>query len=430
MTRVFIRTYGCSVNRSDTEVMVGLLSEQGYEMVGREQDAEVIVINTCAVKQPTEKNFYRYLKSIRCLHKPLVIAGCIAQSMPEQLQGYSVIGTDNIADIAQVIEETMHHNPVTHIGREKSARLNLPHIRKNPVVEIIPICHGCLGNCSYCIVRHARGEFYSYPEKEILKQARFAVSQGAREIWLTAQDTGCYGKDTGTFLPALLRKVAALPGDFMVRVGMMNPEHMQDMAEDIIDCFMNDKMFRFLHIPVQSGSDKILKKMCRKYTASQYSQIVSDIRKSVPEITIASDMICGYPGETGRDFEESMDLIRTTRPDVLNISRFGPRPNTKAGKLKQLKGGTVKERSRKMTILFEEQALNGNREWIGWKGSAIVDERGKMNTWVARNRSYKPIILSDEYNLGDIVEVEVRDATCFDLRARPCPSSQGYPSSS
>jgi len=416
MTKVFFKTFGCTLNFSDTEMMQGLLVDLGFEIVEEPEESEVIVINTCAVKKPTENKFFKYLNEINQLNRPIVITGCIAQAMPEKLKGYSLVGPDNINSIVEVIEETMHNNPQKLLEREQKPRLNQPKIRKNKIIEIIPICKGCLGDCSYCIVKNTRGEFFSYDKSEIIKQAEMGVLKGAKEIWITAQDTGCYGKDIGSSLPELLNELTMINGDFFIRVGMMNPNHVKVMLDELIDVYKNPKIFKFLHIPVQSGNDKILKKMKRKYTVSDFWEIIKRFRQEIPEITISTDIICGYPGEKKEQFQDSVDLINEIKPDVLNISRFWSRPKTKASSLFPLSGEETKNRSRRITSVFDWTAFENNKRWRNWEGAIIIDEKWKNDTWVGRNSSYKPVIVEGDYSLGQKINVRIEHVTTHDLR--------------
>jgi len=376
MTKVFFKTFGCTLNFSDTEIMQGILVDVGFEIVRDIGDSEVVVINTCAVKKPTELKFFRYLKEVQALRKPIVITGCIAQSMPEKLKGFSLLGPDNLGQIVQIIEETMHDNPMTMLARGKNPRLNLPHVRRNKTVEIIPICSGCMGECSYCVVKHARGGFYSYDQVQIVKQAKSAIRDGVKEIWLTAQDTGCYGKDIGSHLSTLLHEIVNLPGDFKIRVGMMNPNHVLNMLNDLIEVYKSDKIYKFLHIPVQSGNNDVLKKMKRQYSADDFTQTVNKFRKEFQRITIATDIICGFPGESEKQFNDTMDLVNETRPDIINISRYWPRPHTSSEKLRQVPGSDIKRRSGRLTTAFKWITFENNKTWRKWEGEILIDEKG------------------------------------------------------
>jgi MiaB-like tRNA modifying enzyme len=421
MAGIFIKTYGCALNQSDSELMAGLLKQAKFEIVKNIEDAFVVIINTCTVKKPSETKFFNYLEKIKekYPYKKIIITGCIPQTDPKKLKGYPLLGTSQLTNIVQIVEETIHDNIIAMLTKETFQRLNLPKIRKNPVIEIIPICEGCLGDpCSYCRVKAARGYLNSYLKEDVIKQAKDAVKEGIPEIWLTAQDTGCYGKDFESSLPELLNELIKLPGNFKIRLGMLNPNHAAEFLDELIEIYKSDKMFKFLHIPVQSGNNDILKAMKRKYTAEQFKEIIERFKKAVPEITIATDIICGFPGETEKQFYDSLELIKQIKPAVLNISRFWPRPKTKAAEMEnQIHGSETKRRSTLMTDIFTNISRMQNERWLGWQGEVLIDENGKDETWIGRNFAYKPVVLKGNYKLGDIINIKVNKITPHDLRA-------------
>jgi MiaB-like tRNA modifying enzyme len=419
MAKIFIKTYGCSLNQSDSEAMAGLLKKADFEIANNSKDADLIIINTCTVKMPAERKFFRYLEEIKGLEKPVIIAGCIPQTDPEKLEGYSLIGTSQITNIVDIVENTLNDAQIISLTRENNQRLNLPKIRKNPIVEIVPICEGCLGEpCAYCKVKAARGDLRSYPQEEIIRQISHAVNQGIKEVWLTAQDTGAYGKDIGENLPKLLKEIIKIPGDFRIRLGMANPNHILEFLDQIIEVYSSDKMFKFLHVPVQSGNNEILKSMKRKYTVEQFKEIIERFKRAIPEITIATDIICGFPGETEGQFDDSLSLIKEIKPDVLNISRFWPRPKTEAAEMEnQLHGSETKRRSQVLTSIFRNISRMQNERWYGWQGDVLIDEIGKDNTWIGRNFAYKPVVLEGKHRLGEKAKVSIRKTAVFDLRA-------------
>ncbi|MFW6014765.1 MAG: tRNA (N(6)-L-threonylcarbamoyladenosine(37)-C(2))-methylthiotransferase [Candidatus Nanoarchaeia archaeon] len=417
MDKIYITTYGCSMNAADSESIAGILKNTGFQLVSTEDEADLIIVNTCIVKEPSQENALSYIRKLQEKGKKVVVAGCMAQALPEKVSGYSLVGIDQIENIVEVVEETLNDNTVVLIARDKNKRMNLPRIRRNQVVEIIPIAQGCLGNCSYCIVKKARGELLSYEPEAIAERAQKAIREGAKELWITAQDTGCYGKDIDSSLPVLLKKIIALSGDFKVRVGMMNPNFAVEFVDELVDIFRSEKVFKFLHIPLQSGSDEVLGRMNRYYSVEDYKKIVKTLRQTHPHITIATDIICGFPGESEEQFQQTLQVIQETRPDIVNISRFWKRPGTSAAKLKQLPTQEIKSRSRRLTAWFEWIAMEKNKNWLHWEGKVLVDEKGKDNTWVARNYAYKPIILEGDYKLGDEVYVKVIKTTEHDLRA-------------
>ena len=421
MTKIYIETYGCSLNQSDSEVMAGLLKKADFDIVDTIEDSDVLIINSCTVKGPTENKFFKRLEQIKdnFANKKTIISGCIAQADPERLEGYSLIGPYQITDIVSVVEEVINDNTIVAINDQKSRRLNLPKIRRNNVIEIIPTCAGCLGEpCSYCKVKDARGELLSYDKEEIVKQAKKAIADGVKELWLTAQDTGSYGKDINSSLPELIDEITKINGTFFVRIGMMNPNHAKEMLDELIESYKHPKMFKFLHIPVQSGNDHILRSMRRRYEARDFKEIVDKFRSNINGISISTDIICGFPGETDEQFNDSLNLIKQTKPEVLNISRFWPRPKTEAASMEnQITGGDTKKRSQLMTDIFHNISRMNNERWINWKGKILIDEVGKEDSFIGRNLAYKPVVVKGNYRLGDIVEVKVSNVTNFDLRA-------------
>ncbi len=420
-TNIYIKTYGCTLNTSDSELMAGLLKKADFKIVDNSDDAFVIIINTCAVKSPTQEKFFSYLEKLkkRYKYKKIIITGCIPQTMPKKLKSYPLLGTSQITNIVQLVEEVLHENPVKILKRENFPRLNLPKIRKNKIIEIIPICEGCLGApCSYCIVKKARGNLRSYPKEEIIKQARKAlIKDNVKELWLTAQDTGCYGKDINSSLPELLDELIKIPKEFKIRLGMLNPNHAYELLDKLIKIYRSDKMFKFLHIPVQSGNDEILKEMKRNYTSEQFKEIIKRFRAEIPNISIATDIIVGFPGETEEQFQDSLNLIKETVPDVLNRNRYWKRPKTPAAKMKnQIDNKEKKRRSSLLTDIFKNISRMRNERWLGWTGTVLIDEKGKDNSLIARNFAYKPVIIKGDYKIGDKIKVQIKKITPFDLR--------------
>jgi MiaB-like tRNA modifying enzyme len=426
MAKIYFKTFGCAVNFSESEVMKGLLKKAQFEIVRDVKEAYCVVFNICTVKGNATA-----LKAIRDMkgeypHKKIVVAGCITHDIAPQIRKIvpeaSLVGTHNMKDIVSVVEETINDNPIEVLARpeKQEPKICMPRIRRNSKVAIVPIASGCKGSCAYCSVRLVKGGLFSYPEGMILEEAQKAVTQGCREIWITAQDTAAYGLDREkkSQLPQLLGRISKIPGNFKVRVGMMNPDHALPVLDDMIRAFENDKIFKFLHIPLQSGNEWILKQMGRKYTLKQFQNIVESFRASIPKITISTDVICGFPGETKIQHKESMEFINSiVMPDVLNVSRFRARPGTEAAAMENpVFGAEIKERSRHASSMYEWNAFQKNKKWIGWEGDVIIDEIGKDKTVVGRNFAYKPVILEEKLKIGDIARVRIVNATRFDLR--------------
>jgi len=321
-----------------------------------------------------------------------------------------MVGPDNLLDIVDVVEAAIEGGRVEALQGVALDRTCLPRIRRNPVIHIAPVASGCLGDCSYCIVRRARGRLSSFPAERIVDDAKRALGEGCREIWVTAEDTAGY-RDGEIGLPQILGELANLEGKFFIRVGMMNPNNALPILDDLIEVFGSVKVFKFLHVPVQSGNDEVLRRMRRRYSADDFRGLVQRIREAFPVLTLSTDIICGFPGETEEQFQDSLRLIEEVKPEVLNISRFWPRPGTEAEAMDgQLHGRRTKDRSRRLSALWRRQSLEGSQRWKGWEGEILLDEVGKEGSMVGRNFAYKPVVLEDEVDLGEIVRVRVTEA--------------------
>lgn len=414
MAKVYWETYGCSANQADSEMMKGLLKEAGFELSESKQDADITVINTCTVKEVT---FHRMLHKIRELEKNgtlLVIAGCMPKTERVAIEkiapNASLVGPNSIHEIVHAVSKTLTGNKSVHLQELRIPKVGLPRIRKNAVIAICPISTGCLGHCSFCQTKLAKGDLFSFPPALILDEIKGSLQDGCKEIWLTAQDTGCYGTDLGTNLPALLNEIVKVPGEFFVRVGMMNPHHMLPLIDDFLESYESGKIFKFLHLPVQSGSNRILKRMNRDYQVSEVQQIIRKFKNAFEYLTLSTDIIVGFPGETNSDFQQTIKLIKDVKPDIVNISKFGKRTGTKAANMSQVPKPIIRERIKEIVELCKMIQLKNNEKWIGWKGKVLLDKKGKRGGMIGRNFAYKPILTRG--SLGSFKTVQV-------LQARP-----------
>ncbi len=412
--QIFIKTFGCSNNFSEGEIMAGLLSKE-HTIVGNERDAEVIVLNICTVKGETVA--LREIKKRKDPTKKVIIAGCLTDRLiletEKLIPAASFISTRNINEISEVINRINKKVKLTH--QSQKIKINLPRIRRNKIIGIVPILSGCVGSCSYCSVRLIKGKLLSYPQKSIIDEVNAALKDGTKEIWITSQDNACYGLDRKSNLVKLLTQIIKIDDNFKIRVGMMNPNNVLQMLDDLIEIYKNEKIFKFLHVPVQSGNDEVLQLMHRNYKVSDFEKIIAEFRKAIPEITISTDIMCGFPTETDDQFKDSLRLIKAVKPDVLNISRFVPRENTEAIKLKQVPGRIAKNRSREVAEIFGKISLERNKKWIGWHGKILIDEIGKNNSFVGRNYGYKPVVVRGDFKLGDCPSIKTVEAEKFYL---------------
>ena len=416
MRQVYIETYGCSANQSHSEAMMGILKNSGYKIVKNPEDSDVIILNTCIVKEPTEKRMIYRIKSIRDTYpeKKLIVAGCMPAGEYELLRKIepyaSIIGPKSSLKVVECVKNTLNGHRVVYLDENKDL-LCRPKLRFNQFINIVEISQGCLGNCAYCIVKKAKGYLKSYPIEDIVRDIEMSLPE-CKEVWLTSQDCGCYGLDIGVTLVDLLKKIEKIPEKFRVRIGMANPNYILPVLDELLECYKSDKIYKFLHIPVQSGSDDALKAMNRHYFSEDFKQIVAKFRKNIPNVTIWTDIIVGFPGETDNDFKETIKLIKETKPDFVNVSKFGVRPGTEAEKMEKVDSETIKKRSRELSDLVDKISLEKNREWIGKKCKILVTETGKnKNQYIGRNESYKSVLIETEKNiLGKIVTVRVTGA--------------------
>ncbi len=410
MVSILIRSYGCSANMNDGEIMAGLLEKAGHRVVAKPEAADVIIVNTCIVKGRTESRMRNIISkfSKQFPKKKLIVAGCMPQAgLKTGVKGASLIGPHNILDIVRIAEGKAK----TALGKKTAVKVALPKKLGNKAVNIIQILEGCSGCCAYCIVKQAKPVLCSFPEALILEEIMEGQKKRAQEIWLTSQDNASYNleKQKKSGLPGLLKEIAGVDGKFLVRVGMMNPDTILPVLDELLQAYKSPKIFKFLHIPVQSGNDRILKLMNRKYTVAEFKKVITRFRRAIPELTISTDIILGFPTETDEEFRDSIKLIKWLKPDILNISRFFPRPKTTAASMSgQVHGNINKLRSEEVASLFASICTEKNKGWLGWKGEAYVDEKGKPGTFIARNHAYKPIVISSAKDiLGEWVQVEI-----------------------
>ena len=416
--QVFVKNFGCSSNVADGEVLAGCLVEAGFKLAASESEADLIIYNTCAVKGPTENRIIDVLKHAP-KDKKIVVSGCLPKISFERLLREThfdgVVGPAVGREIVDVVKRVLAGEKVTNISavRERP-QLKLPTQKSNPIVSIVPINYGCLGSCTYCCVILARGHLRSASIKEVVERVRYDYAIGAREFWVTSQDTACYGRDLCTDLADLLLELVKVEGDFRVRVGMMTPNMVTEMQSRLIIAFNSSKIFKFLHLPVQSGDDTVLQYMRRFYTAEEFRRTVNTFRNEFPKLTLATDVIVGFPGETEEAFQNTLRLLEEVKPDIVNVSKFFARPKTIAARMKDdlVDKEETKRRSTTAAELAKRLSAERNLRWVGWSGEILIDEKGKLEgSWVGRNFTYKPIVIQSTENLlGKTIEVKVTEA--------------------
>ncbi len=412
MAKIFVEAYGCSASFADSEMISGLILNGGHTLATNPSESDLNLIVTCSVKDTTANKMMHRIKSLKT--KPLIVAGCLPKAEQSNVEKFvenaSLLGPNSLGKTLEVINSTLKGKKLVALEDTDLSKVGLPKVRLNATVGIVEIASGCMSECTFCQTKLAKGDLSSYRLGDIVRQVQTEIKEGCKEVWLTSTDNGCYGFDIGTDLPTLINAVSEIPRDFMIRVGMMNPMYMSRIKQNLIDSYDNEKVFKFLHIPVQSGSNKVLNDMKRGHTSETFREIVKKTRERFQNFTISTDIIVGFPSETEEDFQKTITMLDETKPDVVNLSKYSPRPGTDAAELKQIDASEIKRRSK---IIFEQInkiSLESNKKWIGWKGKVLFDENTEEGI-KGRNYAYKPIAVHEDVNIGDSYIVEIIDAT-------------------
>jgi len=414
--KFFVETYGCTMNQGESAELSFHLRSIGHQQVASEQEADAALINTCVVIAPTERKILRRLRQLRDDGKYLIIVGCMASvgrnELLNEFPDALVCGTTDYPGFMSVLDE--------RLGRG-------PHEQEEPEsgTLVLPIAQGCNGACTYCITKLARGDLVSYPIDDLLSKVKGALEKGVREVLVTSQDTASYGMDGKDSLPDLLQRICALNGDFRVRVGMMNPDNLKEILEGTAEAYKHPKVYKFLHLPVQTGSDRLIRDMGRAYSAHEYKVMVNTMREAVPELTLSTDVITGFPGETDEDHRATLALMEELRPNIINVTRFSPRPGTVAETMNgQVPGWMSKERSRELTALRFRISSEINAAKVGRTYSVLIDEKGKGDSVMARSDDYIPIVIKGDHALWQRVRVRITSSAPTHLYGEIVPDME------
>ncbi|VVB79143.1 tRNA-2-methylthio-N(6)-dimethylallyladenosine synthase [uncultured archaeon] len=416
MLEIYFETYGCSANKNSSEIMKGIVKSAGLNLIENPERADFVVINSCIVKEPTEAKIKKRINDFLKKDKKVILAGCMPRLSEKKfahVNNLFLIDTSQVKNIVNLIKDIQEGNYTSekYLKKRNEVKLNSPKISEERIIGITQISEGCLGECKYCITKVAKGKLFSYPLEEIVKNVQRDVDSGCKEIWLTSQDCASYGNEDGKYLfPELLRNIIEIKGDFFIRIGMMNPNNVLKILPELIELYKNTKMFKFLHIPIQSGSDKVLKEMGRNYKIADVMKIVKEFKKNFPDGVIATDIIVGYPGETERDFKETYDLIQEIKPEILNSSKFWPRSGTPAARLKQVDRSIVIKRVSKLMKLHLDICNENQLRWKYLETDVLIDQKGFPGTFLARDKNYRlfGVQTTNKNLLGKVVKVKVK----------------------
>ena len=416
MAKIWVESYGCSASFADSEMISGLIVNGGHTLAKNSSESDLNLVVTCSVKDATVNKMISRIKNLR--KKPLVVAGCLPKSETKTVEKFSnkasLIGPNSLGKTLNVIDTTLMGGRRVELEDSDLSKLGLPKIRLNPTIGIVEIASGCMSDCTFCETKLSKGDLKSYRIGDIVRQVKTELKEGCKEIWLTSTDNGCYGLDINSDLPTLIESVSEIPRDFKIRVGMMNPMYMPKIRDGLIQSFQNSKVFKFLHVPVQSGSDKVLNDMKRGHTAKTFIDVVERFRRNFSKFTISTDIIVGFPSESEDDFQKTINLLKTTQPDVVNLSRYSRRPGTEAAKWKQVEVSEIRRRSKMIFDLINKISYENNKKWIGWKGKVLFDEKSEDGI-KGRNFAYKPIFVKEKVEIGQNHLVKIIDSTNHSL---------------
>jgi tRNA-2-methylthio-N6-dimethylallyladenosine synthase len=402
--KYLIETFGCQMNFHDSERMSGLLEQAGFESTSDERDADVIVINTCSVRERAEEKLYTRLGEIRQMgadhgDRPVVaVAGCVAQQEGSRILGRSpgvdvVVGTQNIKRLPVLVARAVEQpRAPAAIDLDPLDDVSFPlgiARRADPLKAYVTIIEGCNEFCSFCVVPYTRGHERMRPVADIVAEARLAVESGAREVQLLGQIVNHYQApdDASCDFAALLERVSAIDGLERIRFASPHPRYVTPR----VIAAMRDlpKVCRHLHLPVQSGSTRILKAMRRRHTREEYLTLVDRVRDAIPGIALSTDMIVGFPGETAADFEETLSLVRVVRFHSMFSFKYSPRPNTLASKRGPADVDEVDKTRRIVALQSLQKDVQRElyQQAIGTVVDVLVDSRSRRRAWELSGRT-------------------------------------------
>ncbi len=426
------------MNKSDSERISGILSHFGYEETDKEKEADLLIINTCSIRQLSEDKAYSKLGvwGKRKRNNPNIkigICGCVAQQDKDKVRKRApyvdlVFGTHNIYELPNLIKRIENNEKICAIKNTPVIcdQNNFKIERKDSVNAWIPIIEGCNNFCTYCVVPFTRGRERSRDMNEIVKEAENIIKEGFKEITLLGQNVDSYGKDLNDkniTLANLLRKLNKLKGDFRIRFVTSYPS---DITDDLINAADEcEKVCKYFHIPMQSGNSRILKEMNRRYTKEEYYAIVKKIRERFPLVTITSDFIAGFPGETEEEFQDTLSAIDELELDYSNTAAYSPREFTKAGKMtdKFIPENIKYERLERLNEKNKEACIKSNKKFIGKILNVLVENitlKNGKRILNARAGNNKIVHFEDNSkNIGDFTNVKITKAQTWCLYGEP-----------
>ncbi len=426
MKKFYLETYGCQMNKYDSELVAGILNKTGYELTETAENADVILVNTCSVRENAEKRVFGRLDAIRLLKKEkpnliIGVMGCMAIRLKDEIIDEKpfvnfVVGPDNYRGVPEMLKKFFHSGNQRHLKLAEfdnyETYSELYPSRISGVSAWVAIMRGCNNFCSYCIVPYVRGRERSRAASDIVREVQQLIHDNFIEVALLGQNVNSY-HDGETDFADLIAMVADVPGLKRVRFSTSHPK---DLSAKLIQAIAeHENICNHLHLPVQAGSDRILKAMNRKYTRSHYLNLIEGARKKISDIGLYSDIIVGFPGETEQDFQETVSLVKQVEYDGIFVFKYSPREGTAAFKLKETL--SEQEKVERILILNEIQneiTLKRNRSLIGQTQQILVEgpsKKAKPNQYMGRTGTNKIVVFnSDSPKTGSLLSVKIVDA--------------------
>ncbi|WP_311443572.1 tRNA (N6-isopentenyl adenosine(37)-C2)-methylthiotransferase MiaB [Ezakiella coagulans] len=426
--KYIIKTYGCQMNEHDSEILKYDLEEMGYEPTEEVDEAKIIIFNTCAIRKNAENKVYGNLGWLKGNEKYdekiICICGCMMQSEEIRNEIISkfknvkiIFGTNNIDNFRSLLERHLATGEriVEVLEKNEYTDKTFDAIRPFKYKSFVNITYGCNNFCTYCIVPYTRGRETSRTVEDIVDEVKFLVQDGVKEIMLLGQNVNSFGKTltprrSFTELLVELNKIRDLK-----RIRFMTP-HPRDITDDFLELYGKlDKLMPQLHLPIQSGSDKVLKDMNRHYDIEKYMYIVDKVKQTRPDISLSTDIIVGYPTETEEDFEKTLDIVKKVRYDSAFTFIFSPRPNTPAAKLKEIDDSILKDRFNRLTDLMNSIQLENHEGTIGNRYEVLVESYNETEHTLEGRNPYGRLVVfeGDREDIGKIVEVEIEKINTF-----------------
>ncbi len=378
--KIYFESYGCTLQKSESSLYLNkLLKDENNQIVNSPEEADLSLIGTCVVIKHTEDRMVKRISSLSKVSGNVQVLGCLATVNGNTIESGNV----------QVLKPREFRS--FYEGDLDGIEI------KSDIYDGIPINQGCTGSCNFCISHIARGKLLSRGIDKIVNQINMELDRNIKEIRISSLDTAAYGKDIGTDLAELVNRISSIGRDFYLRVGMLEPRNTYDILDKLVDAYRHDRVFKFLHLPVQSAENNVLSAMNREYTIEEAEAVWQKFHDAFPDMSIATDIILGYYNDSRAGFEKTMKFLEKYNPDIINVTRFSPRPYTKDYNKTPLNSNLLKEWSNEIISLHREQMEKKLDSYLGREEKVLITEKGKNGTMVGRDINYRPVVLKGNY---------------------------------